>query len=230
MGLAAMILLLLAWNNLLNLWRPFNGWLYVPLNLTLAAALVGIGFGGFGLDGATLGFSGVTGRHLLLGAVLGIAAVAPLFAIAGTRWGAPKVADKRVAHLDRRGAAYQVLVRIPLGTALLEEVAFRGVLYGALLQQGTVTAAAVSSAVFGLWHIGPTRNLVRANRPGADRKTTVIAVVLSVLGTSLAGLFFVWLRASTGNIAAPFALHASLNSLATLAAFRATQCNKLRKT
>jgi hypothetical protein len=43
----------------------------------------------------------------------------------------PLLSDARVAGLDGDEFAYQVLVRIPLGTVLWEEVAFRGVLLAA---------------------------------------------------------------------------------------------------
>jgi hypothetical protein len=41
-------------------------------------------------------------------------------------------ADKRVSGLDGRAVACQTVVRIPIGTALWEEAAFRGVLQAAL--------------------------------------------------------------------------------------------------
>jgi len=44
----------------------------------------------------------------------------------------PLLNDQRVAGLDRRQLAYQVLLRIPVGTVAWEEIAFRGVLQAAL--------------------------------------------------------------------------------------------------
>jgi membrane protease YdiL (CAAX protease family) len=46
----------------------------------------------------------------------------------------------------------------------------------------------------------------------------VALVALSVVTTFAAGLVLVWLRIVTGGLAAPFALHATLNSLSTVAA------------
>ena len=66
-------------------------------------------------------------------------------------------ADDRVRAESRREVAYETLARIPIGTALFEEVAFRGVLTGLLLRtMAAGPAYAVSSAVFGLWHVLPT--------------------------------------------------------------------------
>ena len=45
---------------------------------------------------------------------------------------------------------------MPLGTVLLEEVAFRGVLWGLLAHMdGPRVATLVSHSLFGLWHILP---------------------------------------------------------------------------
>ena len=44
---------------------------------------------------------------------------------------------------------------MPFGTVLLEEVGFRGALHGLLGRATAGTATAVSSALFGLWHVLP---------------------------------------------------------------------------
>jgi len=63
-------------------------------------------------------------------------------------------------HLGWGGAFLTAFLLIPLGTVLFEEVAFRGVLWGLLRRgRGTVTATAVSSALFGLWHVLPSLGL-----------------------------------------------------------------------
>ncbi|MFD0853441.1 CPBP family intramembrane glutamic endopeptidase, partial [Actinomadura adrarensis] len=71
---------------------------------------------------------------------------------------------------DRAGGAnvprtlWNVLVRIPLGTVLLEETAFRGVLYAMLARRyGVAKAIAASSLAFGFWHILPSWNLASRN-------------------------------------------------------------------
>src|SRR4029077_2476159 len=88
----------------------------------------------------------------------------------------PLLDDQRIACLDRRQLAYQVLLRIPVGTVAWEEIAFRGVLRAALRRVLAEPAAtAVGSAVFGLWHIRPTAEALAVNRLAADRGAPVPA-------------------------------------------------------
>ncbi len=213
-------LALAAYNNVANLWPPFNRAAYVPTNLLLVAALAFVAFGPLELS-----YDEVVGdlafTSALVGAALGALFAAPLFvASRWPRWRA-RIADERVAGLSGSALLYQCLVRVPIGTALTEEFAFRGVLFVAWTQsESTVVAALISSVVFGLWHIGPARNAVLANHPTASAGTMARSIVPAV-GTTGAGLAFVWLRVVSGGILAPLVLHATLNSLATLAAARA---------
>ena len=214
-ALALLVCSLPLYNFLANRWPPFNGVWFVPLNLaaTCIVTLVAVGpidltwkeiVGPTDLDGA------------LVGAGIGLAVTAPLFL--GLYWAplARRIRDERVAHLKGAGLAYQTLVRIPLGTALLEEVAFRGVLFAGWRHLGDVPAAMLSSIVFGLWHIGPTINMVKINRPGAGGAAMTWTVAGAVTFTTVAGLLFVWLRVRWG-LGAPLAMHATVNSLATVA-------------
>ena len=213
-------LALAAYNNVANLWPPFNRAAYVPTNLLLVAALAFVAFGPLELS-----YDEVVGdlafTSALVGAALGALFAAPLFvASRWPRWRA-RIADERVAGLSGSALLYQCLVRVPIGTALTEEFAFRGVLFVAWTQsESTVVAALISSVVFGLWHIGPARNAVLANHPTASAGTMARSIVPAV-GTTGAGLAFVWLRVVIGGILAPLVLHATLNSFATLAATRA---------
>jgi uncharacterized protein len=220
MGYAAFLVFLIAYNNLANRWPPFNGPLYVPLNAVATAIVLVVGVAGFGLTAEQIGVRPDLG-DLLLGFALGAIATAALSVglafPAGRRW----LADERVAHLSGPALLYQVAIRIPIGTALFEEVAFRGVAFAALLQLGSMEAALVSSAAFGLWHIGPTLNLVEANAPDAGPAAKLRTIAGAIAFTSIAGLFLCWLRVETGNLSALVMLHATLNSGATLLAVRA---------
>ena len=131
----------------------------------------------------------------------------------------PLLTDARVAGLDSGAIAYQVLVRIPLGTVLWEEVAFRGVLLAALTRLVLPREAAVmSAAVFGIWHVRPTLSAVTANDLTGGPVLQAVAVMLGCLFTSGAGLLFVWLRLRSGSLLAPALLHLATNTLGTLAA------------
>ncbi|HYN98295.1 MAG TPA: CPBP family intramembrane glutamic endopeptidase [Actinomycetota bacterium] len=216
-------LLLVAYNNLLNLWPPFHGRLYVPVNLTLTAGLVALAQAAWGLEWREVGLGPDQGVWLAAGLVLGVAASTPVFAAVQKKRTAASVADDRFAGLSRAGLAYRALVRIPLGTALLEEVAFRGVLFGLMAPAGVVEAALWSSLAFGLWHVAPAHNRLKANGrlEVLCGRQVALRITAAVAATFLAGLGFTWLRVVSGGIAAPIALHATVNSLGMVAAYLA---------
>lgn len=225
MNTLALALALVAYNSGMNRLPAFHGRLYVPLNLALSAAALILGILALDLDRPALGLGSGQGGGLVLGVVLGALAAAP--ALLSLRAGAASVlADDRLADITWAHAAYRALIRVPLGTALPEELLFRGVLYGALASQmAPVPAALWSSLAFGLWHITPTHNLLRENGLTAGRSRTAVAlpVAAGVVLTAVAGVALVWLRIATGGLAAPFALHATVNSLGTVAAHLANR-------
>jgi uncharacterized protein len=195
--------------------------LYVPVNLATAALLVAIGRTA-GLNARELGLSRTTAhRGLVVGVVLAavvVAAIAVGAALPLTRgW----FEDERVADVDRLAElAYQALVRIPLGTALLEEFAFRGVLLALFARLGPIgLAVAFSSALFGLWHIRPTLGALAANDLASSVWSQAGAVTGAVLVTFLGGCVFCALRLRAGSLLAPLVVHASTNSAATAAAY-----------
>ena len=215
----ATALFLTLFNNIAN-WRPLPRWTYVPLNVAVAAALVilarfrGLSWGELGLHRPAFG-PGLRWGGIIAGGLA--AALALSFFLPGAE---RFLNDRRVAGLSGAGLAYTTLVRIPFGTALLEEVAFRGVLYGAWLRISPPLAAAVgSSLVFGLWHIVPTLDLLRTNAMAAGIATRWAAVAAGVVLTAVGGLLFVALREWTNGIVGPIVVHAAANSLATLAAY-----------
>ncbi|NND02074.1 MAG: CPBP family intramembrane metalloprotease [Acidimicrobiia bacterium] len=117
--------------------------------------------------------------------------------------------DERVSPDD---VAYQMLVRIPLGTVVLEEVAFRAVL-PVLLDGIERSTPSVSSAVlFGLWHVLPTLNTLDINEV-ADPTSRVKAVGGGVGATAVVGWLFDWLRLRTGSVTAPMLVHWSANAV-----------------
>ena len=127
-------------------------------------------------------------------------------------------------HLDLAGALRTAFVLIPVGTVLLEEVAFRGVLWGLLRRmRGTVTATAVSSALFGVWHVLPSLGLAASNQAvgaavGRGESAQAVAVLGTVLFTAASGVVFCELRRRSGSLLAPAALHWATNGLSVLAA------------
>ncbi|HEX4811307.1 MAG TPA: CPBP family intramembrane glutamic endopeptidase [Nonomuraea sp.] len=136
----------------------------------------------------------------------------------------PLFHDERALSLSRARVLEEALVQVPFGTVLLEEVGFRGALYALLRQRhGTVAATAVSSALFGLWHVLPAIDMARANPAlGAlaagespHHLDTSRVVAGSVVSTAAAGVLFCELRRHRGLLT-PIMLHLSTNSLGYL--------------
>lgn len=215
---AALAVLLVGYNsatNLLGLPEP----LYVPVNLAAAGLLVGVArrrrhsWEELGLAAAAVrrGVCWGAAGALAVAAVLVLAIVVPA--------AAPLLADARIADLGPRELLFLMLVRVPLGTVVLEEVAFRGVLLGAWARHGSTAAAVVgSSAVFGLWHVGPMVRLLADNEVALDAARFALAVGAGVALTALGGIAFALLRLRSGSLVAPAVVHSATNSLGALAA------------
>ncbi|MEU5881774.1 CPBP family intramembrane glutamic endopeptidase [Spirillospora sp. NPDC047279] len=128
-------------------------------------------------------------------------------------------ADDRAAELSGGEVLWNAFGRVPLGTVLLEEIAFRGVLYAVLESRwGTRNAIIGSSALFGLWHVLPSTGLAGRNAAvggivGDGPLATTLAVSGVVVGTALAGVVFCELRRRSGSLLAPMGLHWALNGL-----------------
>jgi len=206
------VALLVVANLLNNRWAR---WAYVPTSLVTAALLLGV----LRLAGLAWSDAGLGRAEAARGARWALVLVA--LVAAGCFVGALIPATRRV-FLDRRAeqvgigsAAYQVLVRIPLGTVVLEEVAFRGVLYGLLRPDGIAWATAVSSLLFGLWHLLPARELPKLN-PTIDRMFDArppLVVAAVVIATALAGVVLCELRRRSGSLLAPIGVHWAFNAL-----------------
>jgi membrane protease YdiL (CAAX protease family) len=131
--------------------------------------------------------------------------------------------DERVAGLSAGQVAYAALLRAPVGTALLEEVAFRGVLLAMLAQRiGLGRAVVGSSALFGAWHIVPALGLAADNAAlgSALGSQPGWAAVAAVVAAGLAGAFLCLLRIRYDHLIVPFALHATATSLGYLLAWQ----------
>ncbi|WP_433437496.1 lysostaphin resistance A-like protein [Nonomuraea sp. CA-141351] len=176
-----------------------------------------------GLSWQELGF-----EHGRRGALAGgalAAAVAAVYTVGITNPRTrPLFRDERALSLSRARALEEALLQVPMGTVLLEEVGFRGALYAMLRQRhGTVAATAISSALFGLWHILPAIDMARAN-PALGALTasespshldTARVVAGSVVSTAAAGVLFCELRRH-GGLLTPAMLHLATNSLGYL--------------
>jgi membrane protease YdiL (CAAX protease family) len=117
------------------------------------------------------------------------------------------VADRRMAGVGGRGTAYRALVRIPLGTVALEEVAFRAAL-------PALVSPWWAAGLFGLWHVLPASRTLEVN--GIRRRGLVAGAVVV---TAVVGMMLWEFREATGGIAAPMLVHMAANSGATVAAY-----------
>jgi CAAX protease family protein len=208
----------LTWYNNVAGLRPWHRRWYPAVNGCAAAAAVAAAAAS-GLSAADLGLER---DRLRAGLRYGSAAAAPVVAAYGlavlipaTR---PLLDDQRVAGLDGRQLAYQVLLRIPVGTVAWEEIAFRGVLQAALRRVLDEPAATVVGAsVFGLWHIRPTAGALAVNGLAEGRGARILAVTGVVAGTTGAGALLSRLRERSGSLAAPVLLHLAANCTGPLA-------------
>lgn len=187
---------------------------HLAFNLGTAAAVAAIGAWAnlsreeLGLDRSTVG----AGLRLGL-AVFGIVLAA--IAVAAVVPAARGLFEDDRARVDAATMALRVLVVIPLGTVLVEELIFRGVLHGLLTRLTTPAGALLLGAVvFGLWHVFPAWR-------GADgtalERLGVAAGTLAA--TTAAGVGFIWLRTRSGSLVAPALAHLATNSLAYAAAW-----------
>lgn len=203
---AAVVLVVLAGANLVLKVGPVGTGLVagplVALILVVVARRAGLSWDDLGLARRAL-------RRGAIWAGIAVVVVAATYAI-----GLVALPGIRVLFLDARyqldpGAALvTALVMIPVSTVLLEEVAFRGVLFG-LLQRSRRLGwpFGVSSVLFGLWHVLPS---VPATRFGT------IAAVVAV--TALLGLVLCELRRRSGSLLAAVAGHWAANGLGVLLA------------
>ena len=215
----SLVVVLLAWNNVVVTHVPDFSGSYVVVNVAAAAALL-VAARATGLSWVELGLSR---RALRAGLRWGGGAAALVAVGCAVALAIPPLrellADERVAGLGWGEIAGRVLLRIPFGTVLWEEIAFRGVLFASLARLMPVRrAAAAGAVVFGLWHIRPTLSGLDANDLVEGPAARAAAVLLVCSGTAVAGLLFTWLRLRSGSLLAPALLHLATNSVGTLAA------------
>lgn len=211
-----------------------GGWAYPLVNgaiaglLVLLAARCGLGAAQIGFDRRTLRRSALVG---LAGAALVGLAYALALALPPLR---QAFDDERAAGLSVGWLLWVAVVRIPIGTVLLEEVAFRGVLPALLGGSDRAPGrswtpprrewrpALASSVLFGLWHVLPSLSLAGQNAALGSlfgSAATVLVPLLAVAGSTLAGLWLCWWRYAGRGLLTPIMVHVTTNSGALVAAW-----------
>src|SRR6201999_551105 len=214
------VVVVLALTNLIaHFSTPWASIATVPaaaVGLVILVRFNGLGWAELGLgrehwkSGAGYALAAVT----VVGSVIGIGVLLPM-----TR---PMFLNHHYATIS--GALIASMVVIPLQTVIPEELAFRGVLHGALHRAwGFRGVALAGSLLFGLWHVATSLGMTSSNVGftrvfGGGFVGMLAGVILAVLATGAAGFVFSWLRRRSGSLIAPIALHWSLNGLGALAA------------
>lgn len=212
-----------AWNLTANLWLPWA--LYVPGALALAATLVGVAVKLGGCHWSDLGLDHQDLRRgLAYGAVAALAVTVVLVSGAALPATRGLFQDRRAEGISTAVLLYVALVRVPLGTVVLEETLFRGVLLGLGSRRWSqTTAVTVSCLAFGLWHVLPARHVTSFNPVFAGlaggRLGWVYGVVAAVAATAVAGLVLCWLRLRSRSLLAAALLHTTVNGLGYVLAF-----------
>lgn len=225
-GRLATVVAIAGYNLIQNLIVPVRA--YVPANLVATLGLVAMAR----RYGCTWDDLGLKLSHIRKGFRLGLTGVAASTALAvavgGNQRTRKYLLDQRAAGQRRDDIVFRVLVRLPLGTALFEEVAFRGVIDAIWRRSGAAKReAAIAAAIaFGLWHLIPGTQALTGNplderigSPGSRAGVVVIGAFL----TSLSSLGFTRMRELSGSLLAPWMTHAAINSagyLAGVAAWR----------
>ncbi len=212
---------LLAYSNGLALWamrqgespdRFFHRFNRPVVGAMLAYAALRPG----GLASVGLRRKGLRGS-LLGGAALGVAlSVPPLFFFYRPILLDIPLEYGPISRLTRRELLKDLLVDVPISIALLEELAFRGLLYSALRRSLPARVSIICSSLgFAGWHFAVTATsaaesnlstaakLPRALRPYVQP----LAVAGGMLTTGVAGLLFGTLRERTDNLAGSILAH-----------------------
>jgi membrane protease YdiL (CAAX protease family) len=219
LDIGVVVVVLTVTNLIAHFTTPWASIATVPAAAVALLLLVrarGLGWAELGL-GREHWKSGVGYAAAAAGLVLLVIAVGALLP-----WTRPMFLNDRYATLS--GAVVASMIIIPLQTVIPEELAFRGVLHGALDRAwGFRGVAAAGSLLFGLWHIASSLGLTAGNVGftrilGGGFVGMAAGVLGAVLATAAAGFVFTWLRRRSGSLIAPIALHWSLNGMGALAA------------
>jgi membrane protease YdiL (CAAX protease family) len=219
--MVAVLSLLAAATVLVNTVLP--GWAYPLCGLVVAAAVLGVARWS-GLPARSVGLDFRHLRRPVAFGLAGLVGIALVFAVAVAIPASRGLFDG--GRLDTLGVGtllWVTLIRIPLGTVLLEEVAFRGVL-PALFGAGDRwrwRPVLVAAALFGLWHAFPSMALVRNATVGAafGGVPIIVVSVLTMLAAAVAGVVLHWWRHTGRGLLAPMLVHLATNSGGVLVAW-----------
>jgi membrane protease YdiL (CAAX protease family) len=145
----------------------------------------------------------------------GLALAIALPAVALLRSGFPlgqPISYAPLAEVDDHALLLHLALFLPLGAVLPEELAFRGVLLGALVRRwGRLGGAVGCAAAFALWHLGVAFATV-ADTPLHASPLFPLAIAGALVVVFAGGLAFAALRLRTGTLASTVAAHWAFNA------------------
>jgi membrane protease YdiL (CAAX protease family) len=206
------VALLAVWDLVVRPWLPAE--LHPAGGLGVAGCAVALGLWG-GLDVDGLGLSprrltaGLRYGGVAFGAVTAVVLLGLVIPATGDSFHSTR-AEITVGHL-----LLQVLVTIPLGTVVVEELAFRGAVLGLLrLALPTRWAVIACSVLFGLWHLPGVLGAT-----SGSHGQVLAAAAGTFAATFAAGVVFCWLRIRSGSLLAPAIAHLATNTIALTVAW-----------
>jgi membrane protease YdiL (CAAX protease family) len=200
------------------------GWAYPIINTTVAVALIAVAL----TSGVSATAVGLTfGRRPMLATAIGLLCVA---AVLGAGWALPSVREvitaSPAASISTTQLLWAVLVRVPFGTVLLEEVAFRGVLPALLGADGRRWAwrpMLGASGLFGLFHVFPAVQQGQCDELAVHSLFCPAGPILAPIAVMLVavalGLLLCLVRHVGGGLIASFTVHTVANSAGYLMAW-----------
>jgi membrane protease YdiL (CAAX protease family) len=216
----ALAALLVAWGNAASTVLaptavlPGGSWGYALTGIALAAISL-LAARALALDGSALGLRGDPLRGVRLGLLLGTAG--SLAGVAALRSVAPFVVGRAVDYAPLAGVGasellWHVAALLPLGIVVPEEIAFRGVLVGAIARaRGAWAAIVASSLLFAMWHGAVVFATVGDTTIGPGSPWSPVAVAGALAVIAVGGALLAWLRLTTGALVTTIAAHWAFN-------------------
>lgn len=186
-------------------------WKLTVANLSLMVVLLLWAIRGQGLSLAEIGLGRQRAMSsALLGLITGslMAAIVTLGLLI-----APLVLGRAIAYGEVEGMSpgdllWRVLVKVPLGTALFEEVAFRGVLQALLLAALRPSLALLAGGIaYGLWHVVINLQTIQDTALAESLPLLVLGQIVQMVGVTVGGIIFGLMRLYTGHVAASTIVH-----------------------
>jgi len=194
-----------------------SAWAYPLFNTVAAAALIAVAL----TAGATRVAIGLTlSRRTIVAAAIGLTSVAAVLAVG---WMLPYTRDvftsSPAASITSADLLWAVLIRVPFGTVLLEEVAFRGVLPALLGADGRRwmwRPVLGASFLFGVFHLFSALRLAQCDGLAVHSLFCPAGPILgpaALMTVAMAlGVLLCAVRHIGGGLLAPFTVHTAANS------------------